>query len=126
MSGKPSRHSWEGIVSETQTPVAAEPRLTFRHWPPFTPDSFDGYVAVTERLSRKKSVTFTYAFREVRQPAGVPFRTFHFFKQGDSVPRELRVYPQGHRCTCDSGKYRAGRECRHLLAVQYLTEQGVI
>ena len=110
-----------------ETPVVAEPRLTFRSWPPFEPaDSFGGYVAITERLSRKKSVQFTYAFREVKQPAGTPFRMFHFFKQSDPVPRELRVYPSGHTCTCASGQYRKGQPCRHLEAVRHLTEQGVI
>jgi hypothetical protein len=109
----------------TTPEVAAEPRLSFRAWPPFQPDSFDGYVAVTERLSKKKSITHTYAVRRAPDlPTGA--KVFHFFKQGESVPRELRVYPSGHTCTCDSGKYRAGTECRHLLAIQHLITQGVL
>lgn len=115
-------------MTPTPTPApSAPPRLTFRHWPPFEPvDSFSGYVAVTERLSKKKSIQFTYAFRLLPRAAGSPFVAVHFFKQGESLPRELRVYGEGYRCSCDSGKYRPDSKCRHALAYEWLRSQGVI
>jgi len=100
-------------------------RLTFRSWKPFSAaDGFAAYVAVTERKSAKRSITTTYA---VRILSDLPHcKVFHVFKEGETEPRELRVYPAGHVCNCESGKYRPGVSCRHLSSVQHLTEEGVI
>lgn len=111
-------------MTET-TPAAttpeAPPRLTFRHFP-----GFGGViVAVTERVSKKKVIDVAYAVRESAPlPSGA--RVFHFFKEGQPVPRELRVDPGGATCTCKSGTYRPASECRHLRIAKYLTEQGVV
>ena len=108
----------------TAAPTTAD-RLTFRSWNPFSAsDGVAADVAVTERKSAKRSVSTTYA---VRVMPGLPTcRVFHVFKEGEPEPRELRVYPAGHVCNCESGKYRPGVSCRHLQAVQNLVEQGVI
>ena len=120
----PSTQAPSTQAPSTQAPPAP-PRLTFRSWLPFGPDGMTCYVEVVERLSRKKSIATTYAVR-VAPPLPSGARVFHVFKQGDSLPREVRVYPAGFTCTCESGKYRPGRSCRHVESLQYLTEQGVI
>ena len=114
-------------MTETQaTKPEAPSRLEFHSWRPFAPgDSMTCYVSVRERLSKKRSVTFAYGVREVAPPPGGA-RVFQFFKEGDATPRELRVYPAGWRCTCPAGKYRPGQPCRHLEAVQHLTEKGYV
>jgi hypothetical protein len=113
-------------MTPTLPPAVDAPRLTFRHWLPFTAsDSMTAYVEVVERVSKKKVIPATYAVRVAPAlPSGA--RVFHVFKQGDATPREVRVYPAGFTCTCESGKYRPGKSCRHLEAIQHLTEQGVI
>ena len=92
------------MTTHKEAATETDPRLTFRSWPPFEPaDSFSGYVAVTERLGRKRSVAFTYALRVVDLPSDLPFRAFQFFKEGDATPRELQVYPSGHQCRHAAG-----------------------
>ena len=112
-------------MTETQaTKPEAPPRLAFRWWKSFS-DSFIAEVAVTERMSARRSVATTYAFREAAPIGAV--RVFHCFKQGEPVPYVVRVSPGGHTCSCRGATYRHQNiDCRHYAALIFLWTEGVI